>query len=51
MNGPSPSGAARPVPRGYVGRNHETIGSDILSVARATLNPAKVFDAESLRRL
>ena len=42
---------ARVTPRGYVGRDHQTIGSDILAVVRATLNPARTFDAEALRRL
>jgi hypothetical protein len=51
MKPSSPSGSARRLPRGYVGRNHETIGSDILAVARATSNPAKIFDAESLQQL
>jgi len=41
----------RRLPRGYIGRGHETIGSDILAVQRATINPARVFSAESLARL
>jgi hypothetical protein len=38
-------------PRGYTGRNHETIGSDILSVVRILKLPEQVLGAEEARKL
>lgn len=38
-------------PRGYVGRDHQTIGSDILAVHKAVLNPARTLSAETVHRL
>jgi len=38
-------------PRGYTGRQHETIGSDILSVLRVLKLPEQVLGAEACRRL
>lgn len=38
-------------PRGYVGLNHETIGSDILSVLRALHAPERALSPELLARL
>jgi hypothetical protein len=44
----------RPRPRGYVGTNHETIGSDILAVVESLQFPEQVLGApltEELRRI
>ena len=38
-------------PRGYVGLNHETLGSDILSVVAAILFPQQLLGAEVAERL
>jgi hypothetical protein len=38
-------------PRGYTGRQHETIGSDILSVMRVLKLPEQVLGAEVCVRL
>jgi hypothetical protein len=36
--------SSRRKPKGYLGQRHETIGSDILSVARILRNPEQVLD-------
>ncbi len=38
-------------PRGYVGKNHETIGSDILAVFKVVLSPEKALGAPLTARL
>ncbi len=38
-------------PRGYVGRRHETVGSDILSVLRILKLPEQVLGTDEARRL
>src|SRR5258708_5816302 len=38
-------------PRGYVGRDHETIGSDILSVFKILKLPEQVLGAEEVEKL
>lgn len=38
-------------PRGYVGHDHETIGSDILAVRNAVISPARTLSAETIARL
>jgi hypothetical protein len=38
-------------PRGYVGTNHETIGSDILSLLQAVIMPEQVLGREMVERL
>lgn len=38
-------------PRGYIGRNHETIGSDILSVLRILKLPEQVLGVEESKKL
>jgi hypothetical protein len=38
-------------PRGYVGTNHETIGSSLLSVLQVLTLPDQVLGAEEVRRL
>ncbi|HWL89238.1 MAG TPA: hypothetical protein VNO21_25720, partial [Polyangiaceae bacterium] len=38
-------------PRGYVGTNHETLGSDILAVLRTLSLPEQVLGEEEVRRL
>lgn len=45
----SPSPATRP--RGYVGTDHETIGSDILAVRNAVINPTRFLGATTIERL
>ena len=49
MSVTTPSLAHRP--RGYVGRDHETIGSDILAVHNAVIAPARTLGPETLQRL
>lgn len=41
----------RAMPRGYVGLDHETIGSDIVSLVRAVLMPEAVLGKEAVREL
>jgi hypothetical protein len=41
----------RPLPKGYLGQNHETIGSDILSVLRATSIPQSTLGPDLMDRL
>jgi hypothetical protein len=38
-------------PRGYIGRNHETLGSDILAVHRILKLPEQVLGAEESQRI
>lgn len=41
----------RAVPRGYIGRNHETIGSDILAVLATIVLPKEVLGDEWSKKL
>jgi hypothetical protein len=41
----------RHLPKSYTSKNHETLGSDVLSVLHATTAPEKVFPPELLARL
>jgi hypothetical protein len=43
--------ASRRRPRGYLGRQHETLGSDILAVYRILKLPEQVLGASEVRRL
>jgi hypothetical protein len=43
--------AVRKYPRGYIGRQHETLGSDILAVHRILKLPEQVLGVEESRRL
>src|SRR5690606_6541116 len=38
-------------PRGYVGRNHETLGSDVLAVLKAVTLPERTLGPDLARRL
>jgi hypothetical protein len=38
-------------PRGYVGKQHETIGSDLLSILKALRDPEKVIGPDAMQQL